>query len=818
MSRRLLSGAIIGANLLALVIGLPVGCAQTEAPPAPLPAGMPPEQGMMVAGQEPGAPPRRWPLVVQTGGDQVVMYQPQLESFQADTLTARAAVSIQRPGQQEPTFGVIWIQSRVATDRAARTVQILDANITRAKFPDAAPADEQALADALRQRLAEHPKILSLDQLLKMLQIVQQEQTEDANLQNTPPRIIFLDHPAVKVQYDGAPKLTQVSGSTLLRVVNTPFFVALDPAQKVYYLKGAGLWFAAPDLLGPFRPVGQAPPAIAQLADQSGYQDPQQPLAPSQAAAIEIVTATDPAELIWTDGPEEMGTIAGTDLLYVTNSDSDIFLEIGTQNLFVLLSGRWYTATSRNGPWTYVPPDHLPPDFARIPPTGPKGQVLAHVAGTPVAQDAVTDTYVPQTAAIDRAQVERPQVQYDGDPQFQAVERTPCSYAVNTAYSVVLVNRRYYCCHDACWYEAAAAVGPWDVCISVPHEIYLLPPSCPIYAVKYCYVYGYTPEVVYVGYTPGYVGCYPYHGCVVYGTGYYYRPWESRERYYPRPFTFGFAARYESYSGHWGFEVASAVGGGDYWIAPEPRREREQIVPGGHWFGYGGYRPVYVNQTTINNVTINRVNVNRTEINNRQQVEQSYNLYARRRDVRAQPARAPAQPAPPRGQPVRGGATPPANLRDNVYADPSGNVHRKTLDGWQTRQNGRWVPQQPAGGNAPPRQEGGRQVASPPAREETPAPRRQEPAAPVRQPQPQRQAEPQRQAPKEPARAAPPRPAAPARQAPSSSLDQDFRARVAGRDRYQNSPRPQPVPRAEPSPQREPPARSAPAGQQGGRR
>src|SRR5579864_5541892 len=145
-------------GLIAMVLGVIAGCAAQSPPPVQVEAAGP----APVESNAPDAASGRWPLVVESGSDQVVMYQPQLESLVGDTLTARAAVSVQQPGQQEPTFGVVWLQSRVATDRVARTMQILDVNITKSRFPDAPAADEQALTDALRQRLAERPKIVSL--------------------------------------------------------------------------------------------------------------------------------------------------------------------------------------------------------------------------------------------------------------------------------------------------------------------------------------------------------------------------------------------------------------------------------------------------------------------------------------------------------------------------------------------------------------------------------------------------------------------------------------------------------------------------------
>ncbi len=66
-----------------------------------------------------------------------------------------------------------------------------------------------------------------------------------------------------------------------------------------------------------------------------------------------------------------------------------------------------------------------------------------------------------------------------------------------------------------------------------------IPPSSPLYDVRYVHIYDYTPDVVYVGYLPGYLGCYPYYGTVVYGTGYRYGSWRDRHHYYPRRFTHG---------------------------------------------------------------------------------------------------------------------------------------------------------------------------------------------------------------------------------------------------------------------------------------
>ena len=97
------------------------------------------------------------------------------------------------------------------------------------------------------------------------------------------------------------------------------------------------------------------------------------------------------------------------------------------------------------------------------PASSPCGDVLAHVAGTPQAREAVADTYVPQTAAVNRLQFEQPVIEYDGDPRFEPVEGAgTVRYAVNSPQSVVVVDRRYYACYNAVWYVSDSPRGRWD--------------------------------------------------------------------------------------------------------------------------------------------------------------------------------------------------------------------------------------------------------------------------------------------------------------------------------------------------------------------
>lgn len=638
----------------------------------------------------------RWPLQIDTPNGQLTIYQPQPTKFEGDQLTGRAAVSILKPGSSDPVFGAIWLQSRVDVDRVNRTVQILEINVTKVRFPEGTNITTDTITNALKTAIPSHQMSLSLDQLLAMVEEVQQQKESVSQIDNTPPKIMFQTHPGVLLQYDGQPRFSQATNSTLLRAENTPFFVVEDPGSQTYFLKGAGRWFTARSAMGPFTMTGTVPENVSSLAESSGYQDPDQPLSDQQASQLEIIAATEPTELVWSDGPIQMGTIPNTNLLYVMNTDSDVFRTIDSQAWFVLLSGRWYTASNQAGPWTFVSPDKLPEDFRRIPPASAKARVLASIAGTQQSDDAVADTYVPQTAAIDRNNFQQPQVTYDGDPNFQPIEGTQMQYAVNTPDSVIETGGQYYCCSNGVWYNANYAVGPWGLCTAVPSEIYAIPPSCPLYPCRFCYVYGYTPEYCYVGYTPGYIGCYRHDHVVVYGTGWRYRPWIGRH-FYARPFTYGFAAHYDPYTGFWGFDVGLDSDHGAYWIGAGPRfgTERGPFVRTA-WFGHGGYRPPIISHDIYHNHDIFERPTDRPY---------AYNLYAGRRDLHAEfapheiGAEARGDLRSPDARidihPEPGGHLTPQQPefthRQDIYADPNGNIYRRTDAGaWEERNDHGW--------------------------------------------------------------------------------------------------------------------------------
>ncbi|MFN9324623.1 MAG: hypothetical protein ACK6A5_04455, partial [Flavobacteriales bacterium] len=159
-----------------------------------------------------------------------------------------------------------------------------------------------------------------------------------------PPRIFYEKRPSILVLIDGDPILQPIEGSTYSRVVNTPFLIAATKDRTTYYLGGAGLWYAAAAATGPWTTTTTVPKELQDLVKK----DEGAPEAPTDANGKPVVPAiivsTKPAELLQTNGPAELQPVQGTQLLYVTNTDDDIFMDIASQQFYALLSGRWFSA------------------------------------------------------------------------------------------------------------------------------------------------------------------------------------------------------------------------------------------------------------------------------------------------------------------------------------------------------------------------------------------------------------------------------------------------------------------------------------------
>lgn len=642
-----------------------------------------------------------WPHSIDAAPWTVTVYQPQIESFKGDKLTARAAVSVAKKGAAALVFGAVWIDARVATDYDTRMVDLIDIKVTTVKFAEATETQKQQLRQLLESQIPGRGIAISLDRLLASLELVEKDRTQAEKMTMTPPEIIYASRPTVLVLIDGEPKTEEIGNSGLAHVVNSPFFIVLEPTTRLYFLKGAGYWYSARKATGPFAPAPDPPASVVRLSEQAVSRED---LDKEKAADLEareavgaggppeIIVRTRPAELIQTNGEPQAEALEGTDLLFLKNTENDILIDVDSQSYYVLLSGRWFTSRSlTSGPWAFVPFEDLPADFANIPANSDMGDVRASVPGTEEAREAVLANQIPQTAVVDR-KTASVTVTYGGEPKFKPIEGTAIQYALNTDKTVLLIDKKYYCCDTGIWFVAPGAQGPWQVCDVVPDPVRDIPPSSPVYNVKYVYVYDSTPDVVYVGYTPAYFGSYVYGPCVIYGTGWYYHPWYG-PYYYPRPYTYGFGVRFYPWMG-WGFSFGYTNGWftfGFGWGFP----------PYWGWWGPIGYRAGYNHGYWHGTHYGYRYGYRAGTVAGRRDAIQHFdnNVYRRPttgiRSTGVNPVTTPASRGALGARPsLSGGRSPLPSTRtpNNVYVDRDGSVFRKQGSEWQKRSGGGWQP------------------------------------------------------------------------------------------------------------------------------
>ena len=654
---------------------------------------------MVVFALSRATPPRQdaaleWPQEVTAPEGTIIVYQPQPERLTGNVLSGRAAMALEIEGREEPIFGAFWFDARLSAGSDAESILVRDLEVTRVNWPDATDAQRARFSEVVSGGLPATGLEISRVRLAASLETADLERESIDLISNEPPEIIVRDHLAVLLIYDGEPRFSPIENSPYQRVLNTPFLVVREGDSGPLYLSSGALWYRADAPMGPWEHTDSPP---ADLVEMLPDPDPEDVAPPSPP---EVVAASTPTELIASDGTPRWQLLPDGDLMYVENTETPWLRQLSTNQMYILLSGRWFRSTSQDGPWEFVRADQLPSAFSEIPPASDIGGVRTSVAGTEEANDALLDAQVPEMAAIARDEATLT-VEYDGDPDFEAIPGTSVSHAVNTGAQVLLIDGTYYAVDNGVWFTSGNATGPWSVADEVPEdEISQIPPSSPVYNVTHVHVYESTPEVVYVGYTPGYMWSFPYYGVPIYGTGWYYPPYYGRY-YYPRPPTWGLHVGYNPWTGwnvgvSWSngfFSFGVSFGGG--WYGPY----RPWGCCGG-WYGGGYRRPVVINTGNINignNVSVG----NRTNVRNRMARDARIASGNARPSVYDRPGNRArnANPATARRDLQR--ARPATGRPNNVYADRDGNVARRTGDGWQARQGGVWGQTRPATGARP---------------------------------------------------------------------------------------------------------------------
>jgi hypothetical protein len=328
----------------------------TSSKPAhpPATASRPPQRpSTSRAQQQATEPDGGWPRTYAiTGGGFATLYQPQIASWENQTqMVAWSAVSYQEPNVNEPALGTIKIEAQTKVSPEERLISFSDFRIAEFNFPNLSREKAQDLAAALQKAVPEGERVIALDRALAAIDKSAITPKNNPDVKADPPRIFFSTRPAVLVNLDGDPIWSPIQGSDLRFAVNTNWDLFETPS-KMLYLRNNDTWLTASDLKGPWSPAGKLPPSFAKLPADDNWKDVKAhiPGRPPAAGAVPMVYAsTSPAEMLLLQGAPVYQPVSGTSLLWVSNTDSDVFRLGKAGDFYYLVAGRWFSAPSLDG-------------------------------------------------------------------------------------------------------------------------------------------------------------------------------------------------------------------------------------------------------------------------------------------------------------------------------------------------------------------------------------------------------------------------------------------------------------------------------------
>ncbi|HTB26217.1 MAG TPA: hypothetical protein VK711_12660 [Puia sp.] len=506
----------------------------------------------VVLAQDPG-----WPRQLTNNGSVLVLYTPQVEDWQQyETLNFRMAFSL-TPYQGKQVVGVVYMDASTTVNTYDHMVTVYNMNITDVHFPSLDPTTAAAMGQTVRTFFnVTNAVTVSMERIVACTP-KKQTAVQSVTVKNDPPTIFVSNSPAILLQMEGQPALTDAVKNGIQYVFNANWPVFFDNKASKYYLFDDVEWQSASQLTGPWSFTSKLPSSLTSLAKDDHWKDLLKGSIPAPGkpgnSLPKVFYSEVPAEIILFQGPPDFSPISGTSLTYATNTSNNIFYSNTTNLYYYLAAGRWFSAPGFNGPWTYATPD-LPADFANIPVYSPASRVLAAVPGTDEAADAVMIAQIPTKTSIDPKAAPDVTITYSGDPKLVAIQGTSLSYIENTTEKVIVVNNNsYYACVSGLWYVANTAEGPWVLATSVPQVIYTIPSSSPVYNVTYVTQTVNSNGTVEASYTAGYMGAFVVGvgvGLIIAsGTGYYYPPY----MYYPPigfPICYAGAMTYGAYAYH----------------------------------------------------------------------------------------------------------------------------------------------------------------------------------------------------------------------------------------------------------------------------
>jgi hypothetical protein len=677
---------------------------QTAKPAAKKPA---------AAAPAPASPDGVWPRSYVSNAGALIIYQPQIASWDGQkVLQLHAAVSFKPAGKTKAMLGTVIAEAQSRVSVEDRLVDFSNFRITQSNFPGASRDESAAAVAAIISSIPVRERVLALDRVLASFDSSQIRPKNITDLKADPPVVFYSTRTAVLVNLDGEPVWSPIAQNDLRYAVNTNWDLFEHQPTRMFYLRHNTIWLQATSIEGPWTLASRLPPSFSKLPADENWKEVRAALPlkkPASSTVPAVFVSTTPAELILVKGEPAYAPVTGTRLLWVRNTEADVFRLGAAGPVYYLVAGRWFSSPGFSGPWTFATPT-LPEDFKKIPLEPERSRVLASVPGTTQAAEAVLLAQVPNTARVNKHELKAPDVEYQGEPKFEPIPTTTVARATNTDKDIIKVGDLYYMCFQGVWFMSRAASGPWSVVDSVPKEIYEIPVSSPAHNVTYVTVEDDDDDdwVVFAA-AAAYTGVMIAWGCAVWGTGYYYPPYVGYGGFYPAYYphypTYGYGASYNPWTGAYsrGMTAYGPYGGAGVGARYNPHTGTYSRGAAAYGpYGARGAASAYNPRTGTSAATRQGSNVYGSWGSTAVQRGDSWATTSRATsNVTGNTARVTqgsgGGTAVSRNRVGYGGGTVARTGSGDVYAGQDGNVYRRGSDGsWQKYDNGGWTGAQTA--------------------------------------------------------------------------------------------------------------------------
>ena len=324
--------------------------------------------------------PREYAL---TDGNHLMLYQPQIERWSEEgQLRATAVVEYGSGSGENAVLGTIIFDAVARTDLISNLVEVSEISLLEGAFADYSFKEAKVFVARLSSVF---PKriVTSIDQVVTGIRRAGNVTAQGEEID--PKQIVFAESPGLLVHLDGDPKWEAIEDGEVEQLANASFNLLRLSRRQTIYLFAGHLCLEAASLEGPWTAVTKVPKALRRLArsDESwrAVEDWIEGWGEPRKETPRVVVVQEPTEMVVLQGAPVTEPVEDTALLWVTNTDEDLFVDPATERRYLLAGGIWYRSDSWSGPWKPTT-EPLPGDFAEIPKDHPKASVRGYVPGT----------------------------------------------------------------------------------------------------------------------------------------------------------------------------------------------------------------------------------------------------------------------------------------------------------------------------------------------------------------------------------------------------------------------------------------------------